>query len=461
MLRDFDISDASWSWFFLANLAATLLALLVLLWVYVYRRHQWIKPSTLLLFYTHILFQWPLTIFSSYVEHWLPEPWVAVGLIHGFVLPGLLWSSIAFELSATALWSRLSAPLPTARRSDVLGRDAKLLSWSAVVLAAIYLAFVPATSTGLYVLLTDPAAASSAREQSLKLVENPVPRYALSILAGTIAPLFTALVVSRWRGLKATDLANTAAAAAALVLVWALASLTGAKATPVFMLLVAFAALAWSRRLEVPLEQLLPAILLALLPAVAVAIAFALSDPQQADADLLQLGGTQFLEVAWRAIVGPFQVAIWYLHYAQTEGPLGVGAFERLAPLFGAEAIDAPNLIGLVYGPIYYGHGVESTISATAGFPFANYLALGLPAIGLNLVLLAGLDVVLLLSAGIADRLLVPFLAAETICVLKFTQSEYLTVWVTHGFVLIALTCVALSLRRSLGSPRASAFQDG
>jgi hypothetical protein len=159
-----------------------------------------------------------------------------------------------------------------------------------------------------------------------------------------------------------------------------------------------------------------------------------------------ETGWAQFQAVLNRAVVVPLEVGVWYVHYGQTHEPMGIGAVPRIARALGTEIIDGPNVIGRTYGPLYYGHEVPPTISAGAGFIFSYFAYFGKWSIPVNLMLVWLTDIVILFYRFINKVLLLPTVAAMTLANLKFLESDYSAVWLTHGFGVILLLSLILTL---------------
>lgn len=155
---------------------------------------------------------------------------------------------------------------------------------------------------------------------------------------------------------------------------------------------------------------------------------------------------SQTLETSKRSFVLPMVVAAWYADYAQRNGAIGIAGIPRAATFLGIQPIDLANRIGLIYAPCYYGHEVIETISATTGFLFAQYGYFGFFALPLALLGLMICDGLLLIVRLLPTTWSVPTLAVISLDALKFTQSDYLTIWITHGLAINMLLIVVLAL---------------
>ena len=107
------------------------------------KRSLFVKPSVILLLWTHVLFQWPSAVYASYYETVLPDPYTFLLLIHGFVLIGLLGSQATVRKPAEDVLQRVIED----SSSEVLAPSVALLLYCGVVIA-VYLAAVPISKTG-------------------------------------------------------------------------------------------------------------------------------------------------------------------------------------------------------------------------------------------------------------------------------------------------------------------------
>jgi hypothetical protein len=512
-------------------LAASLLGLFILVLFYSYRRHLFVKPSVMILACYHILAQWPLVLLSPFTETFLPAPWIFSGLVHGFVLLGLMISYFIFDQSARSIWDSLRV---TSAQTAFLPRWQLVTLFCAIlILASVYLAFVPIEETGLYALFIDPQHAIFARESSLKLLDNWIPKYALTLLGNVIAPLLTVVVINFVLLNRKCAIWEKSLWVALLAVCWMLSALSGAKAIWSYLIVVSLAVIAWRLRLRIPAAWVVAGLAASLAPAFVVFMFFSLTgeasdcsgstknpneqnvkvdsatdslrqnlcairmniskthsamfaernpaisimaalglilsrgivDQSEGALTSIMLQGalvpqkkgsnsentcniersignkpglaldtiSQIIATNKRAFVLPAVVSIWFADYAQRIGPIGLAGVPRLAKAAGIAPIDLPNRIGLIYAPCHYGHKVMESVSATTGFLFAQYGYFGLLALPLALAGLIVCDGLLLIIRTFPDAWIAPTLAFISLTALKFTQSDYLTIWVTHG----------------------------
>lgn len=437
-------SQHGMTWFQLGNVVATLLALGVLACLFVRRPQVFVRPSMQVLAFYHLLIQWPVTYLSRFIESWVHDPWHVFVLVHGFVLIGIPLALAGSRRTVSGIWSNLCGD--AAGASDHRWA-VNALFMAAIGCAAVYLTAVDIRDTGLYVLLTDPVHASEARVESLKALDSLQPKYALNVLSSTIAPLFTAFAVFAWLHRTTVRRWNGLYPMLLLPVVWTLALLSGAKGIAVFLVMVVVATYLWDRRLRLPPAAAVLAIPVMLVPAVAYVVVIANAHYEVGAMALMDRLAEAILK---RAFLVPATTGIWHIDYAQTEGVVGIAGQLKLASALGAESMRLPMVIGQHYGPAYYGNEVAPHFSANTGFLFTAYACFGLYGLPLALAMLLCCDLPLLLLRLLPRSWLVPAMGATSVAVLKFIQSDYTTVWLTHGFGLIVLAAWALWAMREL-----------
>jgi hypothetical protein len=140
-----------------------------------------------------------------------------------------------------------------------------------------------------------------------------------------------------------------------------------------------------------------------------------------------------------RIFASPVRVSLFYVHYAQTVSLVGVGGIPKLAALAGVNAVDVPNLVGV----LYVSDAIPS-ISAGTSYVFSYYSYFGLASLPFALLGLWLLDGALWVYRRLGDYLLLPCVASVGIAGVAFVQSDYTTAWVTHGFGLLLVGAFVL-----------------
>ena len=403
------------------------------------KRYLFIKPSILLVLYTHVFLQWPVTLYSEYYESYLPDPFVFVLMIHGFTVIGLLIGSHTFREPSWKAWRKM-----TGSPADIRIRPSVVLALLAMLflITAFYLRHVPFGQTGLYAIFQNPAEADVIREKSLKLLDNPPVQYAFAFMSKTLAPLLTALLT-----LRLEQVFRDKAFSPLLWIVPSMAwvafsvSLTGERVALVNLLIVIASVLLLRRGIPLRLKYIF-VLIVALLPAVLISI-------------LLEGKGVSvthvfdyFGHVGKRAFVVPLDVCSWYAHYVQTHSTFGVAGMPKLAALAGVQPIDVQNLIGIEYvKPVRL-----TSISAGAAYLFTYYSLFGAASLLVSLIGLFLVDFTVMVYGHLDRAMLLACAASLALSTLSFVQTHYTTVWITHGFGLILLISVMASER----VPRAS-----
>jgi len=393
------------------------------------KRYLFVKPSIILLAWTHILFQWPAAIFASYYEVTLPDPYTFLLLVHGFVLIGLLISEGTGETEAQEAFARIT--------NGAIGdgfRAAAVLVGYCTVVVAVYLSVVPFSTTGLYVIVTHPQMAALARTESLKELTNPALIYLYSTMVSGAAPLLAIELRHRFTSRNYVSVFICVAGLAALLVA---SSLPGARGTAVKLLLVVTIAVLLRKGL--PFRPVPFVLIVATILAPAVILSLLRENQSISAANFVQYLGKYIFS---RAFIMPLQVGAFYVHYAQTYGFIGIAGVPRLAVLLGVTPIDVPDTIGNLYAY----SGIQNVrASANGGFLLSYYSYFGILSLPLSLVLLKLLDVTLKLYGRLVPSILLPTVAAISVAELAFISSDFTTVLVTHGFLIILLLAFALN----------------
>lgn len=396
--------------------------------IFCIRRYLFVKPSMLLLTFSHIFFQWPITIYAGYYEKFLPDPYVFAFLIHAYILVGLLVTVFTFRGNARRIWVRItdSAFL----RNAVVGRKAIFLLFSLVLcVMGVYFFYVPFASTGLYAIFADPSNAAMAREQSLKLLDSRALKYGYSLMVSSIAPLLAVMLSIRIAGEFRKR--NYYAVMIYIIFFSFLAfsvSVTGTRVAMVNLLIVIAMALLFHKGLPFkPFKGFLFLIILLFLPTILTILR---------EGKAIALGNMiEYLGyLARRTFILTMDVGSWYVHYSQIHGSFGVASIPKLAVALGVEPVNTPNLIGLTYT-----NTSIKSVSAVAGYLFTYYSYFGIASLLFSVLFLWFLDVALLVYKRLSNGMLLPCMAAASLSILSFISSDYTTVWLTHGFGVILL----------------------
>jgi hypothetical protein len=407
---------------FFLNLFSSIGCFLIFVFVFIEARFLFVKPSIVLLAFTHIFFQWPSVFLVDKILRSLPDPWSFSFLVNSYVFFGLLVAILSFHDEARLIWAGLGADAVASRAR--YGKAILILGFLVFLVLCLYFSEVPVSSTGLYAILFDPANAVLAREKSLKLLDNKFVAYAYSLMCSSVAPIFAASL-----GLL---LANSIrrkvfSYCAGLVLLFGglslSVSLTGARAPAVNLFIVAGIALLLRYRFRINPLLLGGGLLVTLFPAVVISL---MREGKGLRPEFIL---EYFNYIFYRAFVDPMDMGIIHSQYSQNFGFFGISGLTKLASLFGMHPVDVPNVVGRYYYP----RSLES-VSANAGYIYCYYSYFGLSALALLIPSVLILDSSLLVLSRFRRELQVPILAALLFSTLMFITSDYGTVLVTHGF---------------------------
>ncbi len=394
-----------------------------------------VKPSLVVVLVLNVTIQWAAAAQAREIERSLKDPWVFLLLAQGVPFLVLLGSLFTFRRTAYAVWTRVGRRAAVARPGR--RRSMAVLLVGMLALVAIYLRYLPLSSTGLYAIVTDPVwlDANQVREESMKLLDNPVPRYAYSFAANVFAPLLAAFAALPLADdLRQRRFLRAAAGAALLLFVLVTVSLTGARANAAMVLLVVLAALALRAGLPIrPLWYLGAGFAVLALPTLLT---------------VLREGQPLSLSIFWRYLttgiaqrvfVMPMQMGLWHVDYAQRNGFFGIAGVQRLAGWFDVEFVNVANVVANVYSP-----SVLTSSIANCSYIFSYYAYFGMVSVAIALLGLWVLDMVLIVYAQLDDEWLLPCVAAVSVTATAFALVDYTLVFITNGFALLPLAAFAL-----------------
>ena len=210
-----------------------------------------------------------------------------------------------------------------------------------------------------------------------------------------------------------------------LILTATMMSITGARSFAATLLLAV--ALAFFMHAGMPFRPARTVMLLIMLIVPAAAITILREGHSITPALLVQYTTLVLFD---RVLVGPEQVGLWYVHFAQTQQPFGIAAIAKLATLFGVEGVNAPNLIGFAYSPVLVDY-----VNANASFVFTYYSYFGAFALVLVLASLIVLDAFVLLYRWIAPGMLLPAVAVTSVSSLALLSADFQTALISNGLI--------------------------
>lgn len=412
--------------FTIINISLLLVSTVLLISVVRFKKHAIIMPSFILLFYTYIFFQLPFAYYSFEVEKTLPNPFLFLFYLYGFVFIGLL-SIFTYKSSSKKIWENLN------KKDSIFPSISFSIFFLTLTMLCfiIYSFYIPFSDITLFKFFSgaDVNAIESSRESTLKTLDASIPKYTYSIGRSCLAVALTSTAsYNLVKFYKEGKLYYMWACFLIIIFALAYVSIVLTKSSAAIALLAIFFSLYYNN-----IYSNYKAFLILMLGFLFSFFLCVLVAGAVYGAEFAFL--TSIEPVLERTFSSPFRMCIWYAHYAQTYGTIGISSVQKLAPYFGEESINVANLIGKTYAPIYYNHPVIESISANAGFLFSNYLAWGLWGLPLSLLMLFSLDLGLLFMKRLSKEYLVPLLSIISVQLISFTASGYGVSMLTHGYL--------------------------
>ena len=308
----------------------------------------------------------------------------------------------------------------------------------AVGIVGLYLCVVPPTETGLYALLSGASDADLVREDTFKLLDDPLVRYLFSMMEKSVAPLamisFCLLLLNSIRKLNPFTIMYSIGAISFLLVA---VCLYGARGPAAMLVLGALFIFYIKRGLPFKLGYLF---------AGTIAVVCILSLPtlmtffQQDIEPNFENIHTVFQDVMDRAFLRGVEPGIWTMDYAQRVGHFGISGLGNIAQLFGEPMENVPNIVGLAYTD-----GRLKSISATVVFNLNLYACFGIAAFFPSLILVWALDFILYFYNFLDDITLLPCIGACLIPMAVLSFASYTTIFFTHGLVFSIGICLIYS----------------
>jgi len=400
--------------------------------ILLYHRFLLIKPSMIVIVSFHFMIQCAGTFSSEYIWSYLPNPWMFAFLIHAFPLFGAGVSFLTWRKNTRKVFQQLlNHKLYLKPRNKAI----ILLSLCIAISAFTYLSYIPFYQTGLWTIFTDFKNAAQARENSLKLIINPLIKYGYSFIMSVFVPLLSVLVFNRLLfNLKKKSPIKVIAYIFFFVGLLVVVSFTGARSPAAYIILIVCLSFLLKKGLPInPFYTIATFIIVLSLPTMLTL----LREGREVNALLfwsyLSSGMLQ------RLFHVPMLTGLLHVHYAQTQGFLGIAGIPKLAVLLGIEPVNMPNLIGLKYL-----NSTIKSVSANTCYLFSYYSYFGWLSFSISLLGLWLLDYSIWIYNKLSDNILLPCVASVSISSISFISSEYTTVLLTHGFGIILILSLVL-----------------
>ena len=186
LLLPFELEGFYWSAYWVFNISLAIICSAGIGLTGWRNPHQLARPAFMMGALAHLIFQWPLAIFSPLFERSLPEHWFFSASVHVFVAASLFWVVATPWLTGRMMKSVGSSP---SHDQDISSGSHAILLALFAGLSILYISRVGWQCTGLYAMIFDPELALLARETSGKLLGTGLAGYGYGVLANIICPL--------------------------------------------------------------------------------------------------------------------------------------------------------------------------------------------------------------------------------------------------------------------------------
>ncbi|NER94660.1 MAG: hypothetical protein F6J86_12600 [Symploca sp. SIO1B1] len=380
------------------------------------------------------MIQWAGAFRSEYIWYYLPNPWMFTFLIHAFPLFGSGVSFLTWRKNTKKVFQRIidyKFYLPA--RSKVI----IVLFVCIITTIVAYLYYIPLYKTGLWAIFNDFTSAAQARENSLKLITNPLIKYSYLFVLKVFAPLLSVFLFNRFVfSMKKKSPINAIVYIALLLGLLVVVSFSGARTPAAYIALIIYFSFLLRKGLPVnPFYTIAAFIIVLSLPTVLTLW----REGREVNAFLFW----NYLSSAMlqRLFHLPMLTGLWHIHYAQNQGFIGVAGIPKLAVLLNIEPINMANLIGITYT----NSRIES-VSANTCYLFSYYSYFGWLSFPICLLGLWLLDYSVWIYRQLSDIMLLPCVASASLSSLFCISSDYTTVWLTHGFGIILILSLVLDI---------------
>ena len=419
--------------FVFLNLGFCIATFLLFVVIFLRYRYLFVKPSVIVLAFFHLSIQWAAALQAPAIELFLPHPYSFFVLAQVFPLVGLMGSFFFLRRRAESVSDKCAGSVMDL---DVHPYQVAVLFAAVLGIAVLYLATVPLSQTGLAAIFTRPEESHQARELSLKLLDSALVRYAFSFLKTVFTPLLVVLAaVWGLQNLRRFRLPGALFCAFCLAVSFLAVVLPGARLPGALLFFTIIWALLLRYKIKIKPLYFFPAVLMVIgLPVVLTVMREGQELNLLAFLDYLKGG------IFERIFVIPMEVGLWHVHYAQTEGFVGIAAIPKLAVLFGEAPLYVPNLIFQKY-TLYQ---LESG-SAVTSYVFSYYSYFGMVSFVFSMIALWSLDLTLLVFDRFQNNaVLLAAVAALHTSSIAFVSTDFTTVLITNGFLLILVVGVLL-----------------
>ncbi|MBX9622054.1 MAG: hypothetical protein K2X28_08585 [Alphaproteobacteria bacterium] len=177
--------------FTIINITLLLTSSFFFLRILKFKKYIAIKPSFIILFYNYIFFQLPFAYYYFEVEKTLPNPFLFLFYLYGFVFIGL-FSIFIYKDSSKKIWTNLNKK----DESDPSISFSVFLLTLTMMCFVIYSFYVPLSSTALFNFFSGESIdiIVKSRESNLKTLDVNIAKYVYSIGRSCLALALMSIV---------------------------------------------------------------------------------------------------------------------------------------------------------------------------------------------------------------------------------------------------------------------------
>ena len=411
--------------FVMTQIAFALFGGAVIVVIYKYYRYMLCKPSMQLLIFSFIFYIVPALYYQNELYDWMGNPLELVLWIDFyFVLTLILTVFVANENAKVVYRHIIRIPSRVELNQRLLHRVLTLNVIIVILCSAYYLSVVEFYDTGLYALVTGDPLYTLIRENSLKLQQSVLLKYSFTIMCSAFVPIAVASAVLLFKGSK--GMVTRVVLVGVIGILMLAASLAGTRYNLIASCLLLLFIIFYMQGMVIKTRYLVIGFSLSIM----LPIMTILREGVNLDFSTLIL---YLVDNTFQRIFQvPLETGAWHMDYATNNGAVGIAGIAKLANLFGIQAINLPNVIGLNYTDT----DVDS-VNANTGFLFSYFAYFGWFALPFVVAMSVLLDVALIWIRRWRSEVLLIAMPCLTLSVLSFMSSDFTTVLLSSGFLVI------------------------
>lgn len=421
----------------LLSWGACFLTLFLLIWSFIREKQLFIRPSIFFIIFFHFQVQWISAIKSEYIAEFLYNPWDYFYLVHLFPIAVILLSFLVGKrIAGRVVRSINSISVVTYQNNKALQILLGILLLGIILIFGWYITIVPFSQTGFYAMIFSLPNQDVIREETFKLLKNPLLTYIYSLMASVLAPIAAILLSFRIeKNMFPVRPFKLIINILGLFFIFVAVCIYGSKAPMIMLLLGIFWALYIKAGMPFsPVRIILIMLLLLLLPSI---MSIFINNSSLTPEVFI----SYYMDIFDRAFGRIMLPGLWYVDYAQHNGYFGISAIPKIAYLFGVQSVDSSNIIGRQY----ISNSLES-VSAGSSFIFTYYSYFGMYAFIPCIILTLLLDILLWIYLTLDKGIRIPIIAACSISAINLIQSQFTTVLFSGGIVPIIILGIIWTL---------------